>query len=276
MTVRLDMTLQTTNTADRGRGLSSSPGGGWVRDDFLTLASHELRTPLTSLKLQVQAMKHKTDHEPAASPAWAVTMLAVFDRQVGRLAGLVDDLMLTARIQAGDLSPVLEDADLGGIVREVVADVAAQSRVAVASITVDVEEGLSGRWDRGLIARVVFHLLKNAVTFAGDAPICVEVRAAAGRAAQIRVRDRGPGIAPEDLERIFGCFERAVPVEHFGGLGLGLYLAREIVRAHGGSIRLESELGAGTTVTVELPLAPDQGAGPRASLLACSGDGARP
>ncbi|MFT3768219.1 MAG: HAMP domain-containing sensor histidine kinase [Minicystis sp.] len=230
-------------------------GHGWVRDEFLTLASHELMTPLTTLKLQVQAMKHKADREPAASPDWAVSMLAVFDRQIGRLAGLVDDLMLTTRIQSGELTPIMEEAELDEIVREVVADVASQCRCAVSSITLEVEEGLAGSWDRGLIGRVVFHLLKNAVTFGEHRPITVEVRSTARGLARITVRDRGIGIAKEDLDRIFGCFERAVPVEHFGGLGIGLYLAREIVRAHGGTIAVESEPGAGATFTVELPLA---------------------
>jgi signal transduction histidine kinase len=232
------------------------PGEGhdWVRDEFVTLASHELMTPLTSLKLQVQAMKHKAGHEPAESPAWAISMLAVFDRQVGRLAGLVEDLLLTTRIESGELEPSREEADLGSVVREAVADVVAQSRVAASSVVVDVEEGLSGWFDRHLIGHVVFHLCKNAVTFGEHGPITVELRAAPGRAARITVRDHGSGIAAEDLGRIFECFERAVPVEHFGGLGLGLFVARAIVRAHGGSIRVESEPGQGTTFTVELPL----------------------
>jgi two-component system sensor histidine kinase SenX3 len=241
-----------------GSGGPAAPADGghsWGRDEFATLVSHELRTPLTSLKLQVQALKHKIDREPASNPAWGVSMLAVFDRQIGRLAGLVEDLVVTMHIQAGDLALACEETDLGAIVREVVADVVGQSRVAGSSVTVDIEAGLPGCWDRGLIARVVFHLLKNAVTFGDYQPITVEVRAVPGPAARITVRDHGIGIKAEDLDRIFECFERSVPVEHFGGLGLGLYLAREIVRAHGGSIGVMSEPGRGTTFTVELPLA---------------------
>lgn len=242
---------------DGGSGSADLPADAhdWVRDEFVTLASHELMTPLTSLKLQVQVMKHKAGHEPAANPAWAVSMLAIFDRQVGRLAGLVEDLLLTMRIQSGELAPVCEEADLGAVVREAVADVVEQSRVAASSLVIDVEEGLAGWFDRGLIGRVVFHLCKNAVTFGEHGPISVELRAAPGGLARLTVRDHGIGIAAEDLTRIFECFERAVPVEHFGGLGLGLYAARAIVHAHGGSIRVESEPGQGATFTVELPLA---------------------
>jgi signal transduction histidine kinase len=253
------MERQTTKTAaEHGiDSLADRPevGSGWVRDEFVALASHELKTPLTSLKLQVQTMKHLVDREPAASPAWAATMLVTFDRQIGRLASLVEDLLLTTRIQAGELTPAPEDVDLGALVREVVADVVAQGRISGASFTLELEEGLGGSWDRRLLARVLFHLFKNAVTFGGHRPITVAVHAEPGHAVRITVRDHGAGIAAEDLERIFDCFERAAPVEHFGGLGIGLYLARTIVRAHGGSIGVESEPGRGTTFTVELPLA---------------------
>ena len=98
----------------------------------------------------------------------------------------------------------------------------------------------------------------QSATFGEHRPIIVSARAVHGQAARITVRDHGVGIAAEDLERIFECFERTAPVEHFGGLGLGLYLAREIVRAHGGTIQVESEPGQGTTFTVELPVAAER------------------
>jgi two-component system, OmpR family, sensor histidine kinase SenX3 len=223
-----------------------------LRDEFLMLASHELMTPLTSLKLQVQTMKVMSEREPEASPAWAASMLAVCDRQIGRLSRLFDDVLQAIRIQADELEPAREEIDLGALVREVVASVAAQSPIAAHTITVDVDEGLLGRWDRGQIERLVFHLLKNAVTFGNHQPIAVEARAMAG-GARLTVRDHGDGIAPEDQARIFECFERAAPVEHFGGLGLGLYIARAVARACHGSIRVESEPGCGATFIVELP-----------------------
>jgi signal transduction histidine kinase len=165
---------------------------------------------------------------------------------------LCDDLLQAIRVQAGALSPASEEVDLGALVREVVLGVASQSQVAVETIAVEVDEGLVGRWDRHLIERLVFHLVDNAVTFGKGRPITVEARAAAG-GVRLTVRDQGIGIAKEDQERIFWGFERAVPVEHFGGLGLGLYLARAVVLAYEGSIRVESELGQGATFIVELP-----------------------
>jgi signal transduction histidine kinase len=102
---------------------------------------------------------------------------------------------------------------------------------------------------------VITNLLSNAIKFGRGRPIVVSVEGEADRAL-LAVRDQGIGIEPEDQKRIFGRFERAVPAQHFGGLGLGLYIAREIVEAHGGTIRVASEPGSGTTFTIDLPREP--------------------
>jgi signal transduction histidine kinase len=99
---------------------------------------------------------------------------------------------------------------------------------------------------------VITNLLSNAIKFGQAKPITVEVSADSSLA-RLVVRDRGIGIEPADQERIFKRFERAVPSHHFGGLGLGLYIAREIVGAHGGTMQVDSQPGAGTAFTVELP-----------------------
>jgi two-component system sensor histidine kinase SenX3 len=243
-----------TSEADepRGHSLSGTGEDARLRGDFLMLASHELMTPLTSLKLQMQAMRRRSERDHAEVPAWAASMLAVCDRQIGRLSRLCEDLIQAIRVQADDLSPASEETDCGSLVREVARSVASQSQVAADTIAVSADEGLVGRWDRSLIERLLFHLIKNAVTFGDHKPVTVEARATDG-GVRFTVRDQGIGIAKEDQERIFGCFERVVPVEHFGGLGLGLYLARAVVHAYEGSIRVESEPGSGATFIVELP-----------------------
>jgi two-component system sensor histidine kinase SenX3 len=232
----------------------SLPPGGPARHEWLMLASHELVTPLASLKLQVQAVKVKSERDPAATPEWIAGMLAVFDRQVGRLENLVDDLLLATRIQSGSVSPAREDVDIGALVTEIASSAAAQYQVARGRISVNVEEGLVGHWDCALLARAVFHLIKNAITFDDHGSIEIEVRGVAGQCAQLTVRDHGVGIEKKDQERIFAYLERAVPVERFGGLGLGLYLAGTIVQMHGGTIKVDSELGRGATFTVGLPV----------------------
>jgi signal transduction histidine kinase len=109
-----------------------------------------------------------------------------------------------------------------------------------------------GAWDRLRLEQVVTNLLTNALKYGAGRPVHVRVWAEAG-VARLAVRDEGIGIAPEHRARIFGKFERAVSERHYGGLGLGLHITQQIVRALGGSILLESEPGRGSTFTVELP-----------------------
>ena len=112
-----------------------------------------------------------------------------------------------------------------------------------------------GRWDRLRLEQVFGNLLSNAIKYGGGHPIEVAVsRNGNGHTAKLEVTDHGIGISAEDQARLFNRFERAVSIESFGGLGLGLYITRQIVTAHGGTIRVESQPGAGATFVVELPL----------------------
>jgi signal transduction histidine kinase len=120
------------------------------------------------------------------------------------------------------------------------------------TVNVNAPEALRGLWDRARLEQVVTNLLTNAARYGHGKPIDISL-AQDGEAVRLVVRDHGIGIAPEDQQRIFERFERASS-RNFGGLGLGLYIARQIVEAHGGTIRVSSELGVGSSFTVELPL----------------------
>ena len=109
-----------------------------------------------------------------------------------------------------------------------------------------------GRWDRSRLEQVITNMITNALKYGAGKPVDVIVDAV-GSQARLAVRDQGVGIAPDDQQRIFDRFERASSTRSFGGIGLGLWIVREIVRAHEGEVRVESELGAGATFTVELP-----------------------
>src|SRR5262249_54922925 len=111
-----------------------------------------------------------------------------------------------------------------------------------------------GRWDRLRVGQVVTNLLSNAIKFGGGRPVEIEV-ALAGDLARLRVRDHGVGVAPEARGRIFGRFERASSDQHYPGLGLGLWITKQIVDACGGTIAVESQPGKGSTFIVELPRA---------------------
>jgi len=110
-----------------------------------------------------------------------------------------------------------------------------------------------GYWDRERVEQMIGNLLSNALKYGTGKPIDLEL-ASDGVWAEVTVRDRGMGIAPADLERIFGRFERAVSVRNYGGLGLGLYMTREIAARHGGSVRATSVPGDGAAFTIRLPL----------------------
>ncbi|WP_437736982.1 sensor histidine kinase [Sorangium sp. So ce1335] len=249
------MTALCPNLDDLASAVASHDDAARLPEEFLVLAAHEIRTPLTSLLLQLQLTKRMSEREPEKTPAWAAAMLAVFDRQLGRLARLCDDMFQARRAEPVQRAPARERVDLAVLVREAVAAAAAHRPAARGAIAVAAEGAVVGRWDRSQLERMIFHLIKNAITFGEDKPISVEVRATR-LWARLIVRDHGMGIAREDQERIFARFERAVPVERFGGLGLGLYIAHAAVRAHGGAIRVESELGRGAAFIVDLPLTP--------------------
>ncbi|KYG05295.1 histidine kinase [Sorangium cellulosum] len=240
---------------DRVPAVPIREGIARLPEDFLVLAAHEIRTPVTSLLLQLQLTKRMSEREPENTPAWAAAMLAVFDRQLGRLARLCDDMFQVRRVEPAQRASARSPVDLVVLVREVVAAAVAHRPAARGAIAVAAEGAVVGRWDRSQIERMAFHLIKNALTFGEGKPIAIEVRATRARARLI-VRDHGMGIAREDQERIFARFERAVPAERFGGLGLGLYIAHAAARAHGGAIRVESELGRGAVFIVDLPLVP--------------------
>jgi signal transduction histidine kinase len=226
-----------------------------ARDDFLSIASHELRTPLTSLSLQVQSLL-KAIQNPASgaaiSPEQMQAKVESVARSSGRLTLLIDRLLDITRVTTGHLKLAREEVDLVGLVREGNARLEDALRVAGSTLSVRSPTGVVGHWDRERLETVVSNLMMNAIKFGEGKPIDVEVEDLDEEAC-LRVVDRGLGISPEDQDRIFNRFERAVPERHFGGFGVGLWLARQIVEAHGGKIQVQSAPGAGSTFTVTLP-----------------------
>lgn len=226
-----------------------------VREEFISVASHELRTPLTALTLQARLL------ERSAAPGGEqlVRRVAVVGRQVERLNRLVANLLDVTRLRVQRLELAPEPFDLCGLVEEVSGRFQEELGRAGRVLRVEAPAPAQGIWDRTKLEQVVTNLVSNAIRYGGSAPIDVAVTAAGGEV-RISVQDRGRGIAPEDRARIFRRFERGQNAEGSGGLGLGLYVVRQIVEAHGGRIEVESELGAGATFTVVLPVAPREAA----------------
>jgi len=222
-----------------------------ARDEFLSIASHELRTPLSSLKLQLENMLRPGGEAPESFR----DRLAVAARQAERLTRLISQLLDVTRITSGRLHLELEECDLKEVAADVVNRFRADAAKAKSPVTLGTREPVVGKFDRLRVEQVVTNLLANALKFGAGKPIEVEV-AAAGECARLVVRDHGIGIPPEDAKRIFLRFERAKSAKTYAGLGLGLYIVRHIVEAHGGTIRVESQPGAGSTFIVELPRSP--------------------
>jgi signal transduction histidine kinase len=223
------------------------------RDEFLSVASHEFKTPLTALKLQVQGALRLLRQHPGP-PEWT-RRLGGLERSVDRLATLVDTLLDVSRIRMGRLALAPEEVDLSALVQETAERFAPQLEPLGSRLELRVQPRVVGRWDRVRLEQVVTNLLSNAAKYGAGSPVEVELSAAGG-AAHLSVRDQGIGIAPADQARIFGRFERVVSEKQYAGLGLGLWIAEQVVLALDGEISVESDLGHGATFHVRLPLAP--------------------
>ncbi|MFP2932793.1 ATP-binding protein [Pyxidicoccus sp. 3LG] len=228
-----------------------------LRDEFISVASHELRTPLTPITLKVQALRRHARSAPAGSlPVDKVEpVLEAVSLQVKRLTRLVDDLLEVSRISAGHLEVHPEPMELTALLREVTTSLEPECTRAGCRLVLHAPLAVTGHWDRPRLEQVLNNLLSNALKYGAGRPIHVRAEAV-GRDAVITVRDEGIGITPEALPRVFGKFERAVSERHYGGLGLGLFIARQLVEAHGGTIRVESQPGQGACFEVVLPLFP--------------------
>ncbi|MBF5045276.1 HAMP domain-containing histidine kinase [Aggregicoccus sp. 17bor-14] len=229
------------------------------RDEFLSIASHELNTPLTSLRLQTQlAHRALAQEDGSLDGARAVRWVEQAERSTTRLARLVGDMLDISRIATGKLALQLESFDLAELAHECVERLAPQAQAQETRLVLGPCTPVHGAWDRFRIEQVLANLVTNALRYGERSPVTVTVGAArgpGGPSALLSVRDEGPGIAPADQERIFQRFERAVADRNNTGLGLGLYICREIVERHGGSIEVQSAPGAGTTFVVRLPAA---------------------
>jgi PAS domain S-box-containing protein len=226
-----------------------------VRDEFLSVASHELRTPLTALRLQLDSVARsiqRRPHEHLASGQLAERAGYALD-QLGRLTTLVERLLDISRLAEGRLRLDLEEIDLVDVVTRVVEAMREPARLAGSDLALSVPSALRGRWDRVRVEQVITNLVANAMKFGQRKPIEISV-ADGGTTARVEITDHGIGIDPQHQQRIFGRFERGVSTRHFGGLGLGLWVAKQIVDAHAGTISVASVPGAGATFTVALPL----------------------
>jgi len=226
-----------------------------MRDEFMSMVVHELRTPLSVLAMEVRVRQHQVAAGNATffSPENLSRMFERDQRQVRSLTRLIDDMLDVSQIQHGKLSIRRGRCDLAAMLRRVVAEVQGQRSDVPITLGTDGAD-VVGEWDEFRLEQVVVNLLTNALRYGAGKPIRVELSQLPG-AATVRVSDQGVGIAPDDKARVFEQFVRVGDRTRTPGLGLGLYITKQLVEAHGGTISVESVLGEGSTFTVALPTA---------------------
>ena len=228
-----------------------------ARDEFFSAASHELRTPLTTLGLQTEGLLQS--YGPATEPVRSEDerlrrRLGLIRKQVVRLNQLVDQLLDISRLIEGRLDLHIEEVDLQSVALEAIDLLREPAQRAGSSIVFRGNDSVVGRWDRLRLGQVVTNLLSNAIKFGRGRPIEIEL-CADEREAELQVRDDGEGIELEAQTRIFERFERATTVRRHPGMGLGLWITKQIVDACHGTISVASEIGRGCAFTVKLPRA---------------------
>jgi PAS domain S-box-containing protein len=225
-----------------------------IRDDFLSVASHELKTPMTTLKLQTELRKRKLSLTNSKIDLKSLTqMIEKDEKQIDRLTRLIDDMLDISRIQGGRLTLTKERIDLRHLVDDVLERFGDQLQSAGCPVLIHGDAEVWGNWDQLRIEQIFINLLTNAMKYGSKRPIHVLVEKD-GVYARLVVRDQGIGIEKSDHQRIFEQFERLTQAKHVTGLGLGLYIAKQIVEAHGGTLELHSEVNIGSTFIIEIPL----------------------
>jgi signal transduction histidine kinase len=228
-----------------------------ARDEFLSIASHELKTPLTSLKLQLQ-MQMRIFEKRISNGELPEEKAQVFfetaDRQVNRLSRLIEDMLDIGRIESGKFRLLLENFNLVELVKEVAGQMSGEMQIAGSQLNLYLPPEVIVRADKVRLAQVLINLLSNSCKYGSRQPIDVSLREDISKGKiYLTVRDGGLGIDAPDQARIFVRFERAVSGTNISGLGLGLYIVRQIMEQHQGKISVESKLGEGAIFTLELP-----------------------
>ena len=226
-----------------------------MRDEFLSIASHELKTPLTSMLLQIQIALHNIRNVSLAnfSVQNLLTMLENAELQTQRLSKMINDLLNVSLITTGKITIEPEETNLSDIVKDVVEKIPSGMNKPDYPIRLDARSTLVGTWDKVRIEQAVSNLISNAMKYGRDNPVEVKLQKSNGHA-KLTIKDHGIGIPKHEQTRVFSRFQRGKNSNKNGGLGVGLYITNQIIKAHHGTISLKSKEGKGSTFTVELPI----------------------
>jgi signal transduction histidine kinase len=229
-----------------------------VRDEFIVAAAHELRNPISPLVLHAQriAASAAKAGDGTVSAKWLDEQMLNFQRRLTRFLSAVHRILDISRIHAGTIDLVPEQVDVSEVVREVAGGFERELLASRSELTLSLEAGLSGMFDRVRLEQIVSNLISNAIRYGNSGPIEVTLRRVAGPGgepcAELIVTDQGIGIDESEHERIFERFQRG-PSSNRAGFGVGLWIVRELCEAMGGSVRVRSRAGEGASFLVLLP-----------------------
>lgn len=255
LTLAIELSRRAAIAIENARLYSESQSANQQREEFISIASHELKTPITSLKLQLEAISRsiskskleRIDHE------YLKKFSASSIRQLDRLTRLVEDMLDISRISTGKLALNMRVVDLTETVKEVLPRFSDQLAEMKVELNSELADDCIVYCDPFRIEQVIINLISNALKYGLKKPILVKLEKIQQQV-KFSVIDQGPGIAEEDQERIFRRFERGSDPLMAGGLGLGLYISREIIEQHEGKIFVSSQIGHGSTFSFTLPL----------------------
>lgn len=239
------------------RDITEERAADRLKDEFLSLAAHELKTPITSLKAYAQLLRRKPVDE--IPPQLVKNALDTIDRQATQLTVLVNDLLDVSRVETGHLDLRLQPLDLSELMCNVARQLATTSTEHVVEVLPSKPVMVCA--DPSRIEQVAVNLLTNALKYSPDGGrIAVSVQGRDGEAVA-SFADEGIGIPPDKLPHIFDRFYQAhaTATYSYGGMGIGLYISREIISRHGGNIWVQSEEGKGSTFSFSLPMGVDSG-----------------
>jgi two-component system, OmpR family, phosphate regulon sensor histidine kinase PhoR len=222
-----------------------------LRRDFVANASHELKTPVAAVRALAETLLTALPDDPEAGHRFAERIA----REAERLDVLARDLLDLSRVERGTLD--VEPVDLVGLIKEVVGGYADRAEERRITLSTELQPGVTMRGDRAQLGLLLSNLVDNALRYtAAKGTVCVRLEAAESRAV-LQVADTGEGIPASELSRVFERFYRVdkARARQTGGTGLGLAIVRHVAEAHGGTVRVDSELARGTTFTVTLPVA---------------------
>lgn len=248
-----DLALHVAQALENARLYAEAQQAIQIRDEFLSIAAHELRTPVTSLRGFAQTLLRQFEKRGVIDPAQLDRALHNIDMQSAKLSTLIGQLLDIARLEAGRLKVERQVTDLVALIQNVVGQM--QEKTDQHTLQLSGPTVLQGWIDPLRFEQVVANLLDNAIKYSpGGGQIDVSLTTTGAHTARLCVADHGLGIPPERREFLFNRFYRAHQEDYFSGMGLGLYISRQIVELHEGHIRAEFPIEGGSRFIVELPL----------------------